>query len=266
MSTREIIDFILHETGTNANQFATSIGITSAQVYDIRGGKIKRISEKIADKILAVYPDFNRVFLLTGEGEPYHNRRTDLDEHCDITEMEEDDEIITFSREMKIAPLVPVDITSRNDVRIWDYVNQHKRMLDRIPSQLMPHFDMMHIVRSNILQPAIDKGDVLFLKHLEHSIDSIINGHIYYISTKRNSAVIKKIFVNEGKLECHSLMSDKPVKLFDLDDIYDIFSIVVMLKFSIPQTTDQTNALIKQNSALIEELSAQRKIIEKLIH
>lgn len=122
-----------------------------------------------------------------------------------------------------------------------------------------------------MLAPAIEKGDVLFLQHLDLSTDSVVNGHIYFLDTRKNGIVVKKVFIEDGKLQCFSLSSKVAVKSFSLDDLYDIFSVVALLKTSIPNNDYLENRekmlgdVIEQNSNLVEELSAQRKIIENLI-
>lgn len=63
-----IIEDILSYLSANPNAFAKSIGIHPTQVYDLKSGKIKHISPTVADKIISVYPCFNRLWLLTGEG------------------------------------------------------------------------------------------------------------------------------------------------------------------------------------------------------
>ena len=98
------------------------------------------------------------------------------------------------------------------------------------------------------------------------------------MDTKMNGIVIKKVFVEDGKLTCYSLANNLPVKRFSVDDIFDIFSIVSILKFSIPNSEqvdihihqldkllDSTHEVVAQNSALIEELSAQRRMVEHLV-
>lgn len=55
MNTCEIINFILEKEEKKAGTFAKEIGVTSTQIYDLQSGKIKRISDGIANKILLVY-------------------------------------------------------------------------------------------------------------------------------------------------------------------------------------------------------------------
>ena len=40
-------------------------------IYDIMSGKTKRISEKLASQIISEFPEINKTWLLTGEGEMF---------------------------------------------------------------------------------------------------------------------------------------------------------------------------------------------------
>lgn len=64
-----MIDRILSELSLKASAFARSIGVHPTQIYDLQSGKTKSISPAMARKILTVYPQFNKLWLLTGEGE-----------------------------------------------------------------------------------------------------------------------------------------------------------------------------------------------------
>lgn len=69
MTGQEIIDKILFFKGLNAKSFSEKIGLDRPQaIYDIQKGKTKAISGKLANKIISVFPDFNKIWLLTGEG------------------------------------------------------------------------------------------------------------------------------------------------------------------------------------------------------
>jgi hypothetical protein len=66
----EILSEILKRENINPNQLAAKIGISRTQpVYDILNGKIKKISENYAEKIIAAFPLYEKRWLLTGEGE-----------------------------------------------------------------------------------------------------------------------------------------------------------------------------------------------------
>lgn len=262
----------LENNGYKQSEIAEKMNKTTAYVNMLLNGKSnfgKETAYKWADMF-----GFNVKWLMYDE-EPMLQKELSKDLISDTIE-DKQCEIINLSGQMKIAPLIPIDVTRQQNVRIWDYVQRHKDLYDTIPDRLMPNFNLIHIVRSDVLQPAIDKGDILFLDHLELSTDSIVNGHIYFMDTKNNGIVIKRIFVTDNKLTCYSLRKKVPVKTFGLDEIYDIFNIVATLKFSIPNIDDDSedkvdklidanNSVITQNDKLIDELSAQRKLIERLV-
>lgn len=65
----EIISNLLKYSNLNAKQFAEKIGLSRPQaVYDILKGKTKSISPSMANKILSVFPEVNRAWLLSGDG------------------------------------------------------------------------------------------------------------------------------------------------------------------------------------------------------
>ncbi len=270
---KNILQFIEYK-GISKYKFYQDTGITRG-VLDQDNG----MSEENTTRFLAHYPEVSAEWLLRGEGNmlrnaiPLEYKTDDKQEHSYVGESEE-----PFYGHLKKAPLIPIDIIRKQHIRVWDYVQRHKELYEMFPGNLMPDFDLIHIVRSNALQPSVEKGDILFLEHLDLSADSVVNGHIYFIDTKMNGIVIKKVFVEDGKLTCYSLRNNVPVKRFSVDDIFDIFSIVSVLKFSIPNTEqvdmhikqidkllDSTHEVVAQNSALIEEVSAQRKMVERLI-
>lgn len=272
-STKERILQYLDNKGITKYKFYQETGISNGALSQTKG-----LSESSVVKILSKYEDLSAEWLLRGEGDML--RSGIVKEYSIVNNV--NSEIVAdpeqFYGHLKKAPLIPIDVIRKQKLRVWEYVQRHKELYETFPDNLMPEFDLIHIVRSNALQPAVEKGDILFLEHLELTTDSVVNGHIYFMDTKMNGIVIKKVFVEDGKLTCYSLSNNVPVKRFSVDDIFDIFSIVSILKFSIPNSEqvdihinqldkllDSTHEVIAQNSALIEELSAQRRMVEHLV-
>lgn len=66
----ERINKILDIKGLNVKQLAEKMGLERPQaLYDIQKGKTKSITDNIANKILSVFPDVSRMWILTGEGD-----------------------------------------------------------------------------------------------------------------------------------------------------------------------------------------------------
>ena len=67
---KEVIIKLLDYSKLNVKQVSEPLGMQRAQaIYDIVSGKTKRISEKLANQIISEFPEINKIWLLTGEGE-----------------------------------------------------------------------------------------------------------------------------------------------------------------------------------------------------
>lgn len=268
---KNILQFIEYK-GISKYKFYQETGITRG-VLD----QDNKMSEENTAKFLAYYPEVSAEWLITGKGSMIKDG--EVMSVKPIQELVKTEVVEDLTEQIKVSSMVPVDLVRAQNVRIWDFIERHKDMYKTIPDMLIPNHDLTHEVRSNALSPAIEKGDYLFLQHLDLSTDSIVNGHIYFIDTKPNGIVIKKVFIDDGKLVCYSLYGKRPVKTYTIDDIFDIFSIVGMIKLSITTTDDcieqkeqqfdkliDTNRdLIGQNTKLIDEMAKQREMMEKMM-
>ena len=78
----EVINKLLEYTQLNVKQFSERLGKKRAQaIYDIVSGKTKRISDKLANQIISEFPEINKAWLLTGEGEMLKNTTAITDNH-----------------------------------------------------------------------------------------------------------------------------------------------------------------------------------------
>ena len=74
MNAKEILETILKNEGITYNELSKKMGLKRAQaLYDIRDGKIKHISHEAAEKIISAYPQYNKSWLLTGDGNVINN-------------------------------------------------------------------------------------------------------------------------------------------------------------------------------------------------
>ncbi len=75
MTNKEILETIIRNEGITYAELARKMGLKGqpTQLYDIRDGKIKSITLKTAEKIVSAFPNYNRTWLLTGEGSPFKN-------------------------------------------------------------------------------------------------------------------------------------------------------------------------------------------------
>lgn len=79
---KEIIIKLLDYSKLNVKQFSEKLGMKRGQaIYDIMSGKTRRISEKLANQIISEFPEINRTWLLTGEGEMLKDTSAIADNH-----------------------------------------------------------------------------------------------------------------------------------------------------------------------------------------
>lgn len=101
MTGANIISKLLNYSELNPKSFSEKIGLIRPQsIYDIQSGKTKNISPNMADKIISVFPEVNRGWLLTGEGEMLKSKSNEPNQN--IEDMKTKELIAAFreSREM----------------------------------------------------------------------------------------------------------------------------------------------------------------------
>lgn len=70
MTGSDVVNKLLEYSMMNPKKFSEKIGLLRPQaIYDIQNGKTKNISPSMADKIISVFPEIDRGWLLTGDGE-----------------------------------------------------------------------------------------------------------------------------------------------------------------------------------------------------
>lgn len=84
---KEVIIKLLDYSKLNTKQFSEKLGMKRGQaIYDIINGKTKRISEKLANQIISAFPEINRTWLLTGEGEMVKTHESSFDTPACVTD------------------------------------------------------------------------------------------------------------------------------------------------------------------------------------
>lgn len=87
MTGSDVVNKLLEYSMMNPKKFSEKIGLLRPQaIYDIQNGKTKNISPSMADKIISVFPEIDRGWLLTGEGEMLKNTSSQKEEEVTAAE------------------------------------------------------------------------------------------------------------------------------------------------------------------------------------
>lgn len=91
----QIIETLAEHFKVTVSELAQKAGYERAQsFYDVISGKTKNISPKMADKIVAVFPEINKDWLLTGNGSMLVPQIEEV-----VPEEEEEDDLVLFLRD-----------------------------------------------------------------------------------------------------------------------------------------------------------------------
>lgn len=236
MTTKEILERILFEQKITYAELARKMGLTRAQMlYDLRDGKVKKISESYAKKIMEAFPgQYNRVWLLTGENEQKGDVNTPTG--VNVKKMLRQDNAVMFPAERtggvpfydrSIECGTPADFNacieaSKADGRI---------MLPNIQGDfaLVAHGDSM--VDAEHPDRSIPSGAIVVLRKVDEAA-FIRWGEVYALAT-RDGFVIKRIMPLDGdNIECHSLNSiDFPPFRVSKSDIFGVARVVAVVNY-----------------------------------
>lgn len=190
-------DKFMKVKGLNDNQVTIQCGLSQGLLSQARRGKSDLGSGSI-EKILSIYQDLNRVWLLTGEGEML-NQPTNEKE---ATEKEKPNGL----------PLIPIEamagVLSGMDTSVMEYD------CERYHVPLFSGADFLIRIQGDSMMPKYVPGNIVACKRVPLDKLWFQWGKVYVIDT-RQGALIKRIEPSsEGFI---SLCSDNPsYKPFDL--------------------------------------------------
>lgn len=203
MTGAQIIDKLLEFFQLNAKSFSEKIGLDRPQaIYDIQNGKTKGISPRMADKIISAFPEVDKAWLLSGEGEM-------LKEATDVT--------IPSHR---IRYWVDVDATAGGVTQFDDMMSS--QYIDLAIPEFRDCTDAVNLYGDSML-PLYKSGQIIILKEWKESF--IDYGNVYLVITKKGNRMVK--YLRKGSDADHVLCvsENKEFDSFEIlmDDILRLY-------------------------------------------
>ena len=149
---RERIEKLLQIEGLSQIEFASKVGVNSANLNQVLLGK-RHVQKNLPSKIIAAFPEVRIDWLLYGEGEMYVK-----DQHvADKTAIRE---------HMFKLPTKPRLPKYMSEGHVEDYYKGNKRVLctERPIIYNLADYDFSLILKSNRMSPKYERGDELFFK------------------------------------------------------------------------------------------------------
>ena len=194
------------------------------------------IGANVAKEIAAAF-SINLDWLLNGEGEM---------EITSYNSVREPDPVYSQSGAPANIPVFPSTYIKEPSVNLWDYVSNKRGNINTIDlatflPQLLHNCDVAHYVVSSDMSPVIERGDLLFLRHLSVNSDNVMSGGCYVIDTI-HFGLIARIVTEKGNVFDCSVNNDgfRQMSLAKAE-IYDVYQILLMVRtdFSIPYKSEQ---------------------------
>lgn len=213
MTGAQIIDKLLEFFQLNAKSFSEKIGLDRPQaIYDIQNGKTKGISPRMADKIISAFPEVDKAWLLSGEGEM-------LKEATDVT--------IPSHR---IRYWVDVDATAGGVTQFDDMMSS--QYIDLAIPEFRDCTDAVNLYGDSML-PLYKSGQIIILKEWKESF--IDYGNVYLVITKKGNRMVK--YLRKGSDADHVLCVSENKEFDSFEILMDDILRLYLVKGSIAKNT-----------------------------
>lgn len=209
-----IMNKLLSFYNLNGKSFSEKIGLERPQaIYDIQNGKTKNISVNMANKIISVFPDISRTWLLTGEGEMLKTGT------------------VPQNTEERFDPykvlLLPIEAVGG---KLSDFVMSVKESdCEKIISPIK-NIDFAITVTGDSMEPEFPNGSQVLIKKINEKA-FIEWGRVYVLDTC-NGTIIKEVrYCDDEKIMCHSRNPDPKYHPFPVNfsDIYGVYKVMLCM-------------------------------------
>lgn len=211
MDTSEILSKILEYSHLNIKAFSELIGLERPQaIYDIQKGKTKRISQSMMIKIISVFPEINKSWILTGDGEMLNNEY-----------QKSQNEIKPKRDKEHIIKYYDIEASAGGILMYNDNREKHRDIV--IPG--FQDCDIALNVWGDSMEPVLKSGEIAAMREWQEPF--IDWGKIYLVVTKTGYRMIKylKKGDHEDEVICESANpAHDPftIKKYDIAKLYQI--------------------------------------------
>ena len=204
-----LLEFLKKE-GISNSEFSRRMGLSVAYIASMR----KSMPEEKVSRLIEIFPQLNRDWLLYGEGELYREEQSEREPAEDIEDY--------------MVPLLPVDAFAGRFPMMTDSVDL--RSCETVISPVKG-VDFAIRVSGDSMEPEIHDGNVIFIRRINDRA-FIPWGHPMVLDTE-NGTLLKVLYPSEkgnGYIEAVSYNEKYPPLQVPTDSIYGIYRIMAELR------------------------------------
>lgn len=223
-----IIEKLLLHLGMKAGSFSKKLGYDRPQkIYDIQKGKTKFISVEVAEDIIKAFPNINKVWLLTGEGEMLNNANP-TPKYNEAVPIQQDVVYIPLVNQFAYAGYLDgySDCTYLEQLPKIPFIVDHEGHGNYIA------FEVKGDSMNNGTEESYLEGDRLYCREIQPHLWATSKLHLRkwdFVIVHEDGIVVKRIIdhdVENHTITIHSLNDMYPDRTIDLCDVKQIFNVI----------------------------------------
>ena len=219
---KERLLYFIRYMNLTTKAFEQSIGVSNSYIANLR----KRMGDDVLKNTLSKYPQLNREWLLTGEGQMLNfqvysgtpettliNQPTDNVCECEIEEI----------------PIIPKTACIEPNVDTLSYVKHNEVTTSPIVHQF-PTSDVWYPVFTDTMSPDYLPGDKVALFAYPKGEEEVLNNRAYVIDTKRNGTILCKLTKTDEGYIARYKNPEYPNDFIKYTDVIRIYKVVGLIR------------------------------------
>ena len=215
-------DTYMKSKGLNDNKVTVECGLSQGLLGQARKGG-SDLGKRTIDKILSIYQDINRVWLITGEGNMLVSPSP-----SSTSPMREQNFPREESRTATFVKLIPIAAQGGS---LTDYIYSVKESDCELIASPIRDVDLAIQVSGDSMAPEYPNGSHVYVKRINERA-FIEWGKVYVLDTE-NGSVVKKVVPSdkEGFVRCVSINPDPSYAPFNvpLSSVYGIYRVLMCM-------------------------------------
>lgn len=221
---KERLLYFIRYMNLTTKAFEQSIGVSNSYIANLR----KRMGDDVLKNTLSKYPQLNREWLLTGDGqmlnfEVYSGLPETTQSTPNIPQPSEE------VCEVEEIPIIPKVACIEPNVDTLSYVKHNEVTTSPIVHQF-PTSDVWYPVFTDTMSPDYLPGDKVALFAYPKGEEEVLNNRAYVIDTKRNGTILCKLTKTDEGYIARYKNPEYPNDFIKYTDVIRIYKVVGLIR------------------------------------
>lgn len=221
---KERLLYFIRYMNLTTKAFEQSIGVSNSYIANLR----KRMGDDVLKNTLSKYPQLNREWLLTGDGQMLN-----FEVHSGLPETTQSTPNIPQPSEevceVEEIPIIPKVACIEPNVDTLSYVKHNEVTTSPIVHQF-PTSDVWYPVFTDTMSPDYLPGDKVALFAYPKGEEEVLNNRAYVIDTKRNGTILCKLTKTDEGYIARYKNPEYPNDFIKYSDVIRIYKVVGLIR------------------------------------